>query len=389
MKTQNKTIENAAQVKFDQEIIEKRTTSYEKSIKFVLLGLGIFSILLFVFLAIVFIFVGVAKFFSVVFSFPAIGKWLLSLPYVSIIDPEGMLSKLLIGLIFFLVYIILTIKLIVKLIKSTKSFSKLCDMANSNIDHKKEFLNILKHVSSSFTSVISFILISFTTTGQFSAISLLTIILFVFYFITLIVAHNLACCYNVKENLFHKKQFAVNLTKRFALLSVTLLLLVYCLKPNLLTFTENIITNYRNTTDYKGTEFVQAFLLPWINWLLSLACITLFVNSLNLKNIYDNHGSYSFYGNAFDFSLTPNETFRISVKKKANGIIFYSVVLFLTDLLFCFFDSKGFSIPKNISYLAVDFILSHSSVILLAIAAKKIAITEEKELVPFTTKKPD
>lgn len=388
MKHTEKIIENIEHLKFDEAIVVKRKYNYERAIKSTILGLGILSFVLSVLLLASYLFVGTAKVFAVKFSLPAIGDWLLSLPDVKIVNPEGMLARLFIGIAFFFFYIIIAINIIVKFVKIFNRFKKLCDISNSNIDHKNEFLLIVKLLASQFAPVIALSLLSITTTGQISIITIILIVLYSLYFIAINVAHDLYYCYDVNENILHKNQLIVNIAKRIALLIVAFILVIVCLKPHILTFTNNIIINFNNPTDYKGFAFIKAFIIPWIKWLMCLSSVNLLGKALNLNKVISKSSEFNFYATTFDFYETHNDYLRETIKSKAKTIIFYTVVLIIADLLFIFFNNAGtFSIPSNLVSLLIGVALSHLPRILLTSSVRIISKVEEKELVNHSTTK--
>lgn len=370
---------NIEHQKFDTEILKRKVDRYEKLVRFIWLGMGIFCMLLMAFLPIAYFFIGTSKFFAVKFSIPAFADWLKSLPSVRITDPEGQLARLILGLLFFLVYIILSIILIKNLVKTIKKFISLCDLKNSHIDHKEMFLDIVNYTTTTYAAILSFGLLSLSSTdGRMQPIVIVLLFLYGVFFFATTVGKNLYVCYDVKKGVFYKKVFFINVVKRFFLVVISSLLLALCLEPQLLIFVGNIMENYNNTTHFTSIAAINKFVFPWISWFLVLLSVLIFKNTIKI-NVLDLRKSVvsTLYDQAYPI-LDKNKMFQQSIKNKAVSIIVFAILSFVLQLLFvCFNSANKFVLPDDLGAFVKQFTFIYTPIILLALAATWTAKTKE------------
>ncbi len=368
--------------KFDESLLLKKSARYDKIVKFVCLGLGIFSLVVISLLTIAFFFVGACKFFDVKFSLPAIAAWLDSLPSIQIKDAEGMLTKLILGAIFFIIYIFVAVILVKKLIHTINKFMPLVDINNSRIDHKQLLIDIVCCVSSTFSMVLVLTFLGRTTTAtKIPSIMIVLLVFFGILYLAFLVGKNIYNAYDVTKGKFYKKEFAINVTKNLLIVLFATFILALCLSPELLRFVNNIIANYNSPYRFSGINFFIAYFMPIIYWFMIFTSILLFTITLKFpKPSTTIFNSYDKTYTLVDYSLDINSR----IKSRTSWIIFFSILMIVLDIVCCCFNAYGeFMFPKNFGVIAKQITFSYLPVLLLAIAIKVVSKTKTKEMIPI------
>lgn len=371
--------------KFDESILQKKIARYDKITRFVCLGMGIFSLLVMALITFAYFFIGLCRFFDLSFSLPSIAAWLDSLPEIETNHPEALLAKFIISGIFFIVYVCIAVLIIKKLIKIINCFTSLCDLNNSRIDHKKVLLEIVFSVSSATELAMSLTLLGLTTNGIMPPIAIVTIIAFAVLFLAFCFCKNFYTSYDVAKAKFYKNTFAINLVKPISVLLLTSLILALTFSPNLLTFVNNIIQNYINSSNYTGVAVFIKYFLPFIRWFLVLTCSFLLTQLINpfKQNMVSN---FNFYDSTI--ATSPELNYQEKLNSKVKTIITFSIILMIATLIFSCFNAKNeFILPKNFGAIFKQTFMYYLSIILLAISVKVISKTKTKEIIPFLSNK--
>ena len=361
-----------SQQEYVNNLIKIRREKYQEMIKKVFVFLGSISLAMMALLFICYFFWGIANFFNVVFSFPGRTQWINTLPDAKILHPEGELTKLIFMGLFFILYLTFGVIIIVKTILTIKSFIKLCDLNNKNLNHLSIILVIIDRCSSCYSLALTVTLLSFSSNSGITPCATLLIILYGVYFVGILALKGIFTTYEVETNTFNKKTFLLVTLRNLAFTVISTTLLFATLKPELFNFVNNIIDNYKRPTNYSGVNFYSKFFLPLIKWLLSILCTFTFAKFIKLDKTDYSVITSNFFGKNLKEEMYIASLQRIYDKRLTFTIVLTAIIIFL-EILFYFFNTQGqFFISTSLLNNALKTIITYTPAILLSVALKKI-----------------
>ena len=356
---------NIERIKYDQELLNNRIAKHKKICNVFYIILSAFCCICIAYLIMAWLFSGVFSVFGVTFSFPNICMWLENLPYASTKYPTTQLIRLFIGIAFFIAYIIGTIMLIIYLIKSIKGFISITDIKNTRINHRAIAYDVLCFTIKSFRVVLSITLLSFLTLPkEFNLISIITLAVYVLFYLFTNVVLYLYAYYDVNKGQFNKKGFTVSVVKSSLIIAISLALVFLTANGQIYEAMENLrIVLYVNK-DIPTVKLIEMFYLPITSGWLYYKTTRLLRNVIKYQNnyIFDEY-SISYYAN------------KLSIKIMVYASIYYTAIF-----LFNFFDVEGhFFIPSNQELLSmlIALLLPLTPIVLLSIAIKYISLIKE------------
>ena len=168
-----------------------------------------------------------------------------------------------------------------------------------------------------------------------------------------------------KEDEDYKKQVTVSVLKRLFLVLFSGALVVLCLDSQLLEFTQNLAKNYSSSVRFEGISAVEKFVFPLVNWLLVINSVQLCKQTLLIFSKNEQSNQQSFYGQSVQIGQS---ALQLHVKSKRKGLIFWSIVCILLNVLFDCFNSNNEFIAPDIYKLFTGNIV-YFVIIVFAIVA--------------------
>ena len=320
-------------------------------------SLGIFCAVFVGILALIHLFFGASQVFSLKFSLPAIVEWLTLLPETPITEPEEQLTKLIIGIAFFVFYVIISIKIINATVRTIRLSSVLNDAKYGKINSQQALFTAFQYTSSSYCSALLFGLMA-STSGE-KQIPWGLILLFVLYGIFFVVA-------TIKNNMdgrkflgngeFEKKDVVWDTVKDVLLVIFATALIIVCLQPQFLVFAQNIRLHFKTTERFTGVAIIERFILPFFKLFLAFTSVLLFRQTLLISRRKKAMEAVSFYGQTYQFA-TPLTPFQKKAKGRMVRIIMFSVICCLLSLFFVLWTTQGFKAPDDIGALVIDHLI--------------------------------
>ena len=343
-------------LKFEEQKAKDRVRRQKRLHWLFHFSLGIFCAVLVGILAIIHLFVGAGQIFSVRYSLPAIVEWLTYLPQKPIIEPEEQLARLIIGLVFFVVYVIISIKVINATVRTIRWTTVLNDAKYGKINVQQALFTAFEYTSSSYCSVLIFGLMA-STSGkkQIPWGLILLLVLYGIFFVIASIKNNMDGRKSLGKGEFEKKDVVKDTVKDCVLVILATALIIACLQPQFLVFTDNIRLHYKTADRFTGLAIIERFIFPFLRLFLALTSVLLFRQTLLISRRKKALQSVAFYGQSYQFA-TPLTPFQKKAKGRMVRIIIFSVVCCLVSVFFVLWTPQGFQAPANI----VALILSNS-----------------------------
>ena len=350
--------------KTDEEILQDEIVRRARSARRTAIWLGTIGVVLLAFLAVIHLFVGVGRVFSVTFSLPAIVEWLTLLPSVTIIAPEAQLSSLIFGVLFFIAYVVVAVTIIKNLVRAIRKLLSVYETKSVNTDYNQILSQLFEHSSFGYAAALSFGMAALSTVEKGASLFFVILLgLYGVFFVASIVKTN-ADLYK-KEDEDYKKQVTVSVLKRLFLVLFSGALVVVCLDSQLLEFTQNLAKNYSSSVRFEGISAVEKFVFPLVNWLLVINSVQLCKQTLLIFSKNEQSNQQSFYGQSVQIGQS---ALQLHVKSKRKGLIFWSIVCILLNVLFACFNSNNEFIAPDIYKLFTENIV-YFVIIVFAIVA--------------------
>ena len=377
-----------AQEDYSLVVKQGRIEVYNNKIKKFCLLIGVISLSLCIFFAFAHLVLGTSQFFNLRFSLPAVIQWLDHLPSVFIENPESLLARAIIGGVFFLLYVIFSVILVKNVIKSISKLSYLCDLTNTNIDHKVLALECMDLTFNCF-KLVFFLSIMGTTTGASIPVGgALSIIIYSIAFILFSAAKLFYTCYDSEKNEFFSQAFTVNAVKTLSMIIFAIIALLLSLGAPFAEFIQNLITNYNNPADFTGPAFIKQFAMPFVKMLYGLYCFSILILTIKLDKKSTMNITSSFYGRVYqvnNFGLN----LKNKITKRTKFIVFLIILSVVAEVfLTCFNTNNALIIPSGIGTLLAKTLFGYSSIIFIVLGINQIAKTNLKipnPVIPQTT----
>ena len=114
------------------------------------------------------------------------------------------------------------------------------------------------------------------------------------------------------------------------LVGVALLVIVFYHQPYLREWIISIIKHYE-LAKFKGVAFIDAWIIPLVQYVLFVICVTLFTNTIKIRDENSVLKKYEFYGKSYDSLLDQSTIFRNTIERKAKRILFFSYALMILE----------------------------------------------------------
>ena len=350
--------------KTDEEILQDEIVRRARSARRTASWFGTIGVVLLAFLAVIHLFVGVGKVFSVTFSLPAIVEWMTLLSSVTIIAPEAQLSSLIFGVLFFIAYVVVAVTIIKNLVRAIRKLLSVYETKSINTDYNQILSQLFEHSSLGYAAALSFGMAALSTVEKGASLFFVILLgLYGVFFVASIVKTN-ADLYK-KEDEDYKKQVTVSVLKRLFLVLFSGALVVLCLDSQLLEFTQNLAKNYSSSVRFEGISAVEKFVFPLVSWLLVINSVQLCKQTLLIFSKNEQSNQQSFYGQSVQIGQS---ALQLHVKSKRKGLIFWSIVCILLNVLFDCFNSNNEFIAPDIYKLFTENIV-YFVIIVFAIVA--------------------
>ncbi len=349
---------------FTEQVKKQKAEKYRKTVNFCCFALAIFSLVTFILLVIGFAFVGMARFYSIEFSFVGIYRWLDGLPNATRNEPSKALTQLILGFIFLVFFIIIFVFLIIFAVKLARKMIALSDIAVNEMNPVYLALDMTRLTVSAISFVLLFVFAcSCTTTKGISLMSYIFIAVFMLLLVSETVMKILYVYYDEESGEYKGKQTALYLVKRFVQVFLPLLTALLLSEPYLEQFANNVQV-YKSLE--RGVGLINVFymfILPLFEFTLLIVVFSLFTQTLN-------YGCYDLCVNTysyFDKNTSNNDNYLLKekVKKLTNLTIFLFVSVSLLKALFVLL-----AVDSAQPELFIDIVLRMLFGILMSVAIK-------------------
>lgn len=359
---------------YDKKEEKIHVVRYNKRLRIVFLCLGIFLALCSLFLVVSYFVMNIFRFFTINFNIPSIIVWIESLSSLEITSFPASTVKLIMGCAFAIFYVFIAVKLIINLIKIKNSVSLLCELNNSRIDHKFYCIQTINQTLSAFLNVSTMILFcSMTSLTAFTVHSLALLILTVLIYVLCTVGVNMYTSYDINCRVFHKKVFALNLTKKLFLLILSITLIILSFGPYLNHVIIGVAAGPNNII-----LFVVSYILPAFKILFSWFFIQTFKNLITVS--VGGLSAFTVYRRIYS-AKDVNGAVRDIGKKVFSRSILWSVFLIFVQTVLLFFNSAGnFALPANFGQSFVNLITYYAPIVVTALAFRLVSKTKEEQI---------
>lgn len=387
--TIEKQVESLEHQKFDQALFDKKTNTFNKLVKYFILGLGIFSLLVYCFALFDYFFIGVADVFGVTFSLQGIASWLDSIPSIKIVDPEAMLVRIILGALFCGGYLLLGISLVVSFIKVIKRFNSLVDLENTRLNHKLILHEIMVRTSNAVSRIFAFALFSISASRYLNSGEVAFYVVLGLFTIVANVILNLYTSYDTKTLSLEKKVLALNLSKIFSIILISSILVVVTSASYFDKILNNVANQINRNIDMNIYLFLRDYGIPLLDFIVFWISLSLLRNMVSLTTTSPLADGEIAVDKPPKKSLS-NVFIKDALSGRFAGIIFLSIVSFLLNVLVVLIsDGNILSLPANFVEVVVELLFTYLPIILLTIAINVISNTEHKVVtyIDFVAKK--
>lgn len=387
--TIEKQVESLEHQKFDQALFDKKTNTFNKLVKYFILGLGIFSLLVYCFALFDYFFIGVADVFGVTFSLQGIASWLDSIPSIEIVDPEAMLVRIILGALFCAGYLLLGISLVVSFIKVIKRFNSLVDLENTRLNHKLILHEIMVRTSNAVSRILAFVLFSISASRYLNSGEVAFYVVLGLFTIVANVILNLYTSYDTKTLSLEKKVLALNLFKIFSIILISSILVIVTSASYFDKILNNVANHINRNIDMNLYLFLRDYGIPLLDFIVFWISLSLLRNMVSLTTTSPLADGEISVDKPPKKSLS-NVFIKDALSGRFAGIIFLSIVSFLLNVLVVLIsDGNILSLPANFVEVVVGLLFTYLPIILLTIAINVISNTEHKVVtyIDFVAKK--
>ncbi len=364
--TANPPILDQEQLEFAEQIKKQRKEKYNSTVKVCCMVLSIFSLTVFLLVAVSFLFVGLCKISNVNFSLVGLFFWLDKLPTLPISNPTAQITELVFGIFFLIFYVILTVRIIVVAVKLTKTMISLSDTSVNDLNPVYLTLDITRLVTNTVCHVL---LLSLTVMCASKDNMPIMTIVCLGTFIVLVFAQTvmktLYVYYDEEKGIFNSKSITLYIVKSAMIILFPLILLILVAQPSIKIFADNLQAISNGNFKLISLTSVTKIIAPIFELFLTFAMIVFFTKNVRLLGYDLCTGNISYYGKSLNENQM-NYTFSKSITVSIVWIIIFAVIVLVLNEVYVLFAP---SFNKNAIKL-VTFALKFLSILLLCIAVK-------------------